>query len=159
MEKLVAANDGWEHNGSRDHCAGALNPASDTLNIDAYPDADFAGMYGHEENTDPACVKSCSGYIITVADCRVLWKISLQQMTAGSTMETEIIALAQSCKDLFPIMDIVESMYPVVGLPNPKTSMHVSIHKDNAGAIILAESLPPQFTPRSKHYALKTIWF
>jgi hypothetical protein len=23
----------------------------------------------------------------------------------------------------------------------------------------LAETLPPQFTPRSKHYAIKTIWF
>ena len=74
-------------------------------------------------------------------------------------MEAEIIALAQSCKDLFPIMDIVESMAPVVGLPNPKTLMHVSIHEDNSGALILAETLPPQFTPRSKHYALKTIWF
>ena len=116
-------------------------------------------MYGHEEYTDPACVKSRSRYIITVADCPVLRKSSLQQMTAGSTMEAEIIALAQSCKDLFPIMDIVESMAPVVGLPNPKTSMHVSIHEDNAGALMLAETLPPKFTPRSKHYALKTIWF
>lgn len=23
----------------------------------------------------------------------------------------------------------------------------------------MAETLPPQFTPRSKHYATKTIWF
>jgi len=82
----------------------------------------------------------------------------MQQMTAGSTIEAEIIALAQSCKDLFPIMDIVEYMASVVGLPNPKTSMHVSIHKDNDGALILVETFPPQFTPRSKHYALKAIW-
>ena len=74
-------------------------------------------------------------------------------------MEAEIIALAQSCKDLFPIMDIVESMALVVGLPKPMTSMHISIHEDNAGALILAETSLPQFTPRSKHYALKTIWF
>ena len=80
-------------------------------------------------------------------------------MTAGSTMEAEIIALAHSCKDLFPIMDIVESMAPVVGLPNPKTSMHVSIHEDNVGELNLAETLLPQFTPHSKHYALKTVWF
>eukprot|EP00804_Cyclotella_cryptica_P007048 CCRYP_019910-RA/>CCRYP_019910-RA protein AED:0.20 eAED:0.20 QI:0/-1/0/1/-1/0/1/0/80 len=37
--------------------------------------------------------------------------------------------------------------------------MNVSIHEDNAGALVLAETLPPQFTPRSKHYAIKTIWF
>ena len=116
-----------------------LNPTSDTLKIDAYPDANFAGMYGHKENTNPAYVKSRSRYMITVADCTDLWKSLLQQMTAQSTMEAEIIVLAQSCKDLFPIMDIVKSTAPVVGLPNPKTSMHVSIQKDNAGELILAE--------------------
>jgi hypothetical protein len=33
------------------------------------------------------------------------------------------------------------------------------IHKDNSGALVLAETLPPQFMPRSKYYAPKTIWF
>jgi hypothetical protein len=37
--------------------------------------------------------------------------------------------------------------------------MKVSVHEDNAGALILAQTLPPQFTPRSKYYASKTIWF
>jgi len=27
------------------------------------------------------------------------------------------------------------------------------------GALVLAETLPPQFTPQSKYYAIKTIWF
>ena len=34
-----------------------MNPSSDVCTIDAYPDADFAGMYGHEEHTDPACTR------------------------------------------------------------------------------------------------------
>ncbi len=29
----------------------------------------------------------------------------------------------------------------------------------NTGALILAETLPPQFTPRTKHYTIKTIRF
>ena len=74
-------------------------------------------------------------------------------------MEAEIIALAHSCRELFPIMDMVKSLSTAVGLPDPKTSMHVSIHEDNAGALILAQTLPPGFTPRSKFYAQKTIWF
>jgi hypothetical protein len=37
--------------------------------------------------------------------------------------------------------------------------MHVTIHKDNLGALILATTPPPQFTPRSKHYAIKTNWW
>jgi hypothetical protein len=45
--------------------------------IDAYPDADFAGMYGHEEHTDPACAKSRTGFIITFADCPVFLAIQV----------------------------------------------------------------------------------
>ena len=135
-----------------------LNPSKE-LKIDCYPDADFAGMYGHEKPTDPACVKSCMGYTITVADCPVIWQSKLQTETALSTMEAEIIALAHSCKELFPIMDMVEFLGKEVGLPIQDTTMKVSIHEDNAGALVLAETLPPQFTPRSKHYASKTIWF
>ena len=37
--------------------------------------------------------------------------------------------------------------------------MKVSVHEDNLGALVLADMLPPQFTPRSKYYAIKTIWF
>ena len=37
--------------------------------------------------------------------------------------------------------------------------MHVCIHENNAGALVLAQTLPPQFTPASKHYAVKTHWF
>ena len=136
-----------------------LNPSKDKLKIDAYPDADFAGLYGHEEPTDPASVKSRTVYVITVADCPVLWQSKLQTETALSTMEAKIVALAQSCRELFPIMDMVSLLGPAVGLEVGETSMNVSIHEDNAGALILAETLPPQYTPRSKHYAIKTVWF
>jgi hypothetical protein len=37
--------------------------------------------------------------------------------------------------------------------------MNVSVYEDNLGALVFAETLPPQFTPRSKYYATKTIWF
>ena len=31
-----------------------MNPSSNVCEIDENPDADFAGMYGHEIHTDPA---------------------------------------------------------------------------------------------------------
>jgi hypothetical protein len=37
--------------------------------------------------------------------------------------------------------------------------MKFLIHEDNSGALVLPKTLPPQFTPQSKHYAIKTIWF
>ena len=57
-------------------------------------------------------------------------------------------------------MTLVEAIAGSIGLKlDSSPKMHVTIHEDNSGALILANTLPPQFTPRSKHYAIKTIWF
>jgi hypothetical protein len=136
-----------------------MNPSSDVCKIDAYPDADFAGMYGHEEHTDLACTKSRIGFIINFADCPVFWQSKLQTETAPSTMEAKIIALSACCRELFPIMDMVSPVTKSVKLPIGRTTMNVSIYEDNSGPLVLAKTLPPQFTPRSKYYAIKTIWF
>ena len=85
-----------------------LNPNSEMLNIGAYPDADFAGMYGHKRSDDPACAKSRTGFVINFADCPVLWISKLQQETALSTMEAETIALAHCCRKLFPVIDMTK---------------------------------------------------
>jgi hypothetical protein len=82
-----------------------MNPSNDVCKIDAYPDADFAGMYGHEEHTDPACAQSWTGFIITFADCPVFWRPKLQTETTLLMMEAKIIALSACCKELFPIMN------------------------------------------------------
>jgi hypothetical protein len=139
---------------------GLVLRPSGQLKVDAYPDADFAGLYGYEKMNDPACAKSRTGFLILVSDCPMVWVSKLQTETALSTMEAEIIALAHCCRELFPVMDIVKEIGEVVGLEtDDKTSMHVSIHEDNAGALVLAETIPPEFTPRSKYYAIKTVWF
>ncbi len=136
-----------------------MNPSTDICKIDAYPEADFAGMYGHEKPTDPSCVKSHSGFVITFADVPILWQSKLQIETALSTMEVKIIALAACCRELFPIIDMVESVTCSVNLPIGETTMQLSVHEDNSGALVLAKTLPPLFTPCSKYYASKTIWF
>ena len=137
-----------------------LNPKNATsLNIDAYPDADFAGLYGHENVTDPVCVRSRTGYIIAVANCPVVVYSSLQTETALSTMQAEIYAMAQCCKALFPLIMVVKELSGAAGLPpGGPPKMCITLHEDNTGALILAKTIPPQFTPRSKFYALKTIW-
>jgi hypothetical protein len=49
-----------------------MNPSTDICKIDAYPDADFAGMYGQEKPVDPSYVKSCTGFVLTFADVPIL---------------------------------------------------------------------------------------
>jgi hypothetical protein len=65
-------------------------------------------------------------------------------------MEAEIIALSACCRDM-----VTSS----VKLPIGENAMKLSVHEDNSGALVLAKTLPPQFTPHSKYYAIKTIWF
>jgi hypothetical protein len=136
-----------------------MNPSTNICKIDAYPDADFSGIYGHEKPVDSLCVKSCSGFVITFADVPILWKSQPQTETALSTMKAKIIALLACCRDPFPIIDMVELLTSSVNLPIGETTMKLSVHEDNSGVLVLVKTLPPQFKPQSKYYAIKMIWF
>ena len=46
-----------------------------------------------------------------------------------------------------------------IGLLIGDTTINVSIHEYNAGALVLVDTLPPQFNPQIKHYASTNIWF
>ena len=132
-----------------------LKPTS-VLKIDCYSDVDFAGLWPHEDPHDSTSVKSRTGFVITVSDCPVMWQSKLQTEIALSTMEAEYVALSMSCKELFPIIDIVRELGEATNLPlEQETSMHISIHEDNSGTLVLAKLEPPRMTPRSKHYATK----
>jgi hypothetical protein len=132
---------------------GMIIKPMNTINIDAYPDVDFAGLYGHEDNNDPICVHSCTSYVITVAGCPIFWSSKLQTKTATSTMEAEVIALGSRCCDLLPIIALINKIGIAVGIKKQddnkadSSTMHITIHKDNPGALILATTPPPQFTP------------
>jgi hypothetical protein len=107
---------------------GLMLKPSGSLKVDAYLDADFAGLYGHEKTTDPACAKSRTGFLISVLDCPMVWMSKLQSKTALSTMDAEIIALVHCCRELFPVINIVTEVGEVLGLKTKEmASIHVSI--------------------------------
>ena len=143
---------------------GLILTPSDSLKIDCYPDADFAGLWNRDEKHDPHCVRSRTGYVINLSNCPVLWKSKLQTEIALSTMEAEYVALSASCKDLFPLIDITKEICSNFGPQfnlhlRDITNMHIKIHEDNAGALTLGKLEPRRMTPRSKHYAIKYHWF
>ena len=74
-----------------------LDPNDDTFNVDAYPDADCAGIYGYGNPDDTACAKSRTGFIIKFSDCPILWISRFQTENALSIMESEIIVLDRCC--------------------------------------------------------------
>ena len=68
------------------YCGLILDPNYDVCKVDAYLDVDFSWMYGHKNPTDHVCVKICTRFIITFADCPALWVSRLHTNTALSTM-------------------------------------------------------------------------
>jgi hypothetical protein len=130
------------------------------IHVDCYPDADFAGLYNHEDSQDPHCVRSRTGYVILVSGCPVLWCSKLQTEIALSTMKAEYISLSQACKDLFPLLDLIKKLGSALNLDiDDGTNLHVKIHEDKVCALILGKLEPRRMTPCSKHYAIKYHWF
>ena len=131
---------------------GLILDPSDSLKIDCYPDADFAGLWTRDNKQDPRCVCSRTGYVINLANCPVLWKSKLQTEIALSRMEAEYVALSASCKDLFPIIDVTQEICSTFGSHfglqlQTTTDMHVKIHENNAGALLLGKLEPRRMTP------------
>ena len=95
---------------------GMIIDPKGSMKLNCYVDADFAGLWGHEDDQDPVCVKSRTGYVITLGACPLLWVSKLQTEIALSTMEAEYIALSQSMRDLLPIKRLVECVADALDL-------------------------------------------
>ena len=49
-----------------------FNP-SKKLGVGCYADADFAGLWGHEDPQDRICARSRTGFVVTFANFPLLW--------------------------------------------------------------------------------------
>ena len=109
-------------------------------------DADFAGLWGYEDDQDPVCVKSRTGYVLTLGNCPILWVSRLQSEIALSTLEAEYVALSMSMRELLPMRELLQEVGEQLKLDFAKPSlMHSTVFEDNNGAIGLATS--PKITP------------
>ena len=101
-----------------------------------------------DDKQDPHCVHSCTGYIICLADCPVLWKSKLQTEIVLSSMEAEYVAVSMSCRDLFPIIDVTNKLCSIFNLDmQASADLHIKIQEDNVGALMLGKLEPQQMTP------------
>ena len=137
-----------------------LRPKKDNFDIECHVDADFAGLYAVEDVMDPSCVKSRTGYVISICGCPVVWVSRLQTDIATATMEAEYNALSMAMRDLLPLRTLFQTVANGLGLSdNVKSSFKTTVWEDNMGCLDLARKKPGQYTPRSKHYAVKYHWF
>ena len=132
-----------------------INP-DQSLRLEMYADADFAGLWGHEDPTDPISVRSRTGYVITLGGAPIVWGSKLQTECALSTMMAEYIALSYTMRILLPVKNVIDELTEVLEIERETETI---VHEDNAGCLALATLKQPQVTPASKFYAIKLHWF
>jgi hypothetical protein len=131
---------------------------TEAMELDMYVDADFAGLWNYEDDQDPVCVKSRTGYTITLGGCPVTWTSKLQTEIALSTLESEYIALSSGMRDLIPMRRLLQEVGTMMKLDFAQPALvHSTIFEDNNGALGLAQA--PKMTPRTKHIGIKYHWF
>ena len=129
------------------------------LNLDCYADADFAGLWTHENPHDTISVKSRTGYIMTLGDVPVIWASKLQTEIAMSTMEAEYIAVSTAMKELIPLREVFADILEIFQIERDPVSAISTVWEDNQACLTLANTPLPRMTPRSKHIAIKYHWF
>ena len=134
-----------------------LKPKDTEHMIEAYVDADFAGLYTKHTNHDPISVASRTGYIIYFMGCPILWKSTLQTEISLSATEAEYIALSTLMRELIPLRGIIQDLSPFLNLRKENISIKTTVYEDNQSCIQLANK--PQFRARTKHIAIKYHFF
>ena len=91
-------------------------------------------------------------YIVTLTDAPIIFKVGLQELTAQSTMEAELVAAALAMKD-----EAVFCSNTMSGLGFGESFGSVPLHIDNTSALYIAGSRT--YIPRAKHIALRCYFF
>ncbi|KAL7565608.1 hypothetical protein ACA910_018970 [Epithemia clementina (nom. ined.)] len=138
---------------------GLILKPTKRLNLDCYVDADFAGIWGNEDAQDTACVRSRTGFIITLGGCPITWSSKLQTKVALSTMEAEYIAASTAMRTLIPLRQQLITICNWLNLSKPTKATVSIVWEDNQAALQLSNKNPQRMTPRSKHIAIKYHWF
>ena len=143
--------------GTKDN--GLLFNPSNKLVVDCYDDADFAGLWVHEDPQDPICARSITGFVVTFSNCPLLWVSELQTAIDLSTLHSDYVALSHSVRALLPLKSLTNEVIVNLGIDSEKLKFVSSstIYEDNNGSIVVSKI--PRITPTSKHIAVKYHWF
>ena len=129
------------------------------LVVDCYDDADFAGLWGHEDPQDPICAIIRTGFVVNFSNFPLLWVSKIQTEIALSTLHYEYVALSHSVRALLPLKSLIKEVIVKLGIDsdNLKFVSSSTIYEDNKGDIVVSTS--PRMNPTSKHIAVKYHWF
>ena len=128
------------------------------FNLDTWVDADFAGLFNREVDSDPASVRSRYGYYITFGGVPLTWKSQLIKEICLSTMHAEYVGLSNAVRSLIPIQSMIIDTLGYLELKVSTSPKVLSkIFEDNQGAYLLAVN--QRLSPRSKYFMVKYHFF
>jgi hypothetical protein len=134
-----------------------INPSGNTFTC--YVDASHAGDWKQEAAIDdPTTARSRTGYVISYAQCPIVWGSKLQTEIALSTMEAEYIALSTSAREVIPLLSLAQEAATFGVINKVETPIiRCKIFEDKEGAVEMANV--PKMRPRTKHLNIKYHFF
>jgi hypothetical protein len=137
---------------------GTVVTPSDQFDLKMYVDADFAGLFGQENDRDSNSVRSRTGYTIKFANWPILAKSVLQTNLSQSTLEAEYTALSYALKTLLPLKWLLEEMINWLnGTSLRSTTILATVFEDNQSAFYLATN--HRITNQTRYLLSKFHWF
>jgi hypothetical protein len=123
------------------------------MGIECYIDADFPGGWNITTSADADNIMSCTGFVITYANCPIYWASHLQTEIVLSTAKTEYIAMSSALRKVIPLMTLMKELHTIFPVHINKVNFFCKVHEDNQSTIRMAKS--DKFAPQTKHIALK----
>ena len=132
--------------GTKDN--GLVFNTSKKLVVYCYADADFEGLWGHDDPQDPICTRSRTEFVVNFANFPLLWVSKLQTDIAISTLHYEYIALSHSVREFLTLKCIIKEVIDNLVIYSDKLKFVSSstIYEDINRAIVVATS--PRMTPK-----------
>ena len=86
-----------------------FNP-SKKLVVNFYTDADFAGLWGHENPQDPICDRSRTVLVVKISNFTLLWMSIVQTEIALYTLHYEYVAFSHYVRELLPLKSLIKDV-------------------------------------------------
>ena len=138
---------------------GTIVKPNGNLNIEAYVDSDFGGLYGRDPDLDESSAKSRMGYIIKLSGCPLIWKSQLLPEITVSTLESEYSSCSLCLRAVLPLRRLLVEIAGFLDLDSDLTaSILARVFEDNNGALTVATTpriMPQRLTSRTKYFHLK----
>jgi hypothetical protein len=126
--------------------------------LNCYVDADFAGLYGYEDEQDPVCVKSRTGFTLTLFGCPIIWSSKLQTDICLSSTAAEYVAFSMAMRELLPMRALLKEISSKLNLTFVSDSLvRSTVFEDNQGCLSMVNV--PKMSTRNKYSSLKYHFF